>query len=82
MVLRRVAAADAVGLMVNMACGIVGVQHEAIDLRHVEMKNAGFVVVDPDDRVIVARHESVLSGMGTHDPRGRGRGDLCARLAT
>jgi hypothetical protein len=31
-----------------------------VDLRHVEMEDAGFVVVDPNDCVVVARHESLL----------------------
>jgi hypothetical protein len=58
-VLRCMAAAYAVGLVVDMAGRIVWVQHEAINLRHVEMKDARFMVIDPDDRVIVTRHDAL-----------------------
>jgi hypothetical protein len=61
LVLRRVAAADAVGLMVNVARRVLWVQHDAIDLCNVEMKDARFAVVDPNDGVIVARHECLLA---------------------
>ena len=36
-------------------------EHEAIDLGYVEMKDAGFVVVDPDDGVEVGGHTGFLS---------------------
>jgi hypothetical protein len=56
LVFRRVAAADAVGLVMNMARRVVGVQDEAVDVRNVEMKDARFAVVDPNNRVVVAGH--------------------------
>jgi hypothetical protein len=56
LVFRRVAAADAVGLVMNVARRVVGVQDEAIDVRNVEMKDAGFAVVDPNNCVVVAGH--------------------------
>jgi hypothetical protein len=62
-VLRRVAAADAVGLMVNVASRMLWMQHDAIDLCNVEMKDARFAVVDPNDGVIVAGHVCLLSRM-------------------
>jgi hypothetical protein len=51
---RYLTTANAVGLVMNMARRIVGVQHKSIDLRNVEMKYARFMVIDPDDGVIVA----------------------------
>ena len=60
-ILGGVAAANCVGLVVDMKGWVVGTEYEAIDLRHVEMKDAGFVVVDPDDRVKVGGHMGFLS---------------------
>ena len=52
-VLRRVATSDAVGLVVNMARRMIGLEDQTIDLGLIEMKDPGFMMVDPDDGVIV-----------------------------
>jgi hypothetical protein len=49
--------------VVNVARRVLWVQHDAIDLCNVEMKDARFAVVDPNDGVIVARHACLLSRM-------------------
>ena len=59
-VLSRVTAAYGVRLVVNMANRIVRMQYSAIDLRNIEMEYAGFAVINPNDRVIVARHGRLL----------------------
>jgi len=54
MVLARVTAANAVGLVVDMLRGIVRVNQKLISLGDIEMKDAGFEMIDPNDRVIMA----------------------------
>jgi hypothetical protein len=53
----RVTATDGVGLMMDMARRIVGVNDEPVSFGDIEMKNPGFEVVDPDDRMIVTGHQ-------------------------
>ena len=49
LVLGSVAAADRIGLVMDMPCGAVRVDHVTLDLIRIEMKHAGLVVIDPDD---------------------------------
>jgi hypothetical protein len=58
-VLGRVPAADRVRFVVDMPRRMVRVQHQPFDLVGTELEHAGFVVIDPDDRVEVTmnRHE-------------------------
>jgi hypothetical protein len=53
----RVTATDGVGLMMDMTCRIVRVNNNTICVGDIEMKNPGFPVVDPDDRMIVHGHK-------------------------
>lgn len=56
-ILRGVAAADGVRLMMNMANWFSGPDHDLIGFRAIEKEDAGLVVVDPDDRVeMMLRH--------------------------
>jgi hypothetical protein len=54
MVFPGMTATNAIGLVVNMVRRIMRVEHKLINLSNVEMKNSGFEVIDPDDRMIVA----------------------------
>ena len=56
LVLGRMAGADAIRLMMQMLGWIVRMQHELIDAVAIEMKDAGFAMIDPDDGVAVAGH--------------------------
>jgi hypothetical protein len=61
MILRRVATADTVGLVVYMARRMIWLEDETIDFGTVEMKDPGFMMIDPDDRVSVVRHGGLQS---------------------
>jgi hypothetical protein len=65
-----VTAADGVGLMMDMAGRVMRVKHKPFDLGNVEMKNARFKMVDPDDRMIMTRH-GLSSGCCGEIARGR-----------
>ena len=51
LILCRVPAADGIGFVVNVPGGVMGVQNQAIGVCLSEMKNSGFVMIDPYDRV-------------------------------
>jgi hypothetical protein len=53
-ILARVPAADAVGLVVQVPGGIIGMYDEAVDLCCVEMKHARFAMIDPHHGVVVS----------------------------
>src|ERR1700722_17571493 len=56
LVLRRVAAADDVRLVVEVAHRILWAHHQLVHVSRVEAKYARLPVVDPDDGVIMALH--------------------------
>ena len=53
LVLSDVAAADRVGLVVNVTRWVIGVHHGALDVIGIEMKYARLVVIDPDDGMVM-----------------------------
>jgi hypothetical protein len=53
MVFGGVPAADRIGLVMNVFGGIVGVQHQLLDIGRAEMKNARFAMIDPNDGVMM-----------------------------
>ena len=57
MILRAMSTADAIGLVVDMARRMFRLQDQAIDVGLIEVKDPGFMMVDPDDRVIEVGHE-------------------------
>jgi hypothetical protein len=60
----RMTAANSVGPMMNMAGGIMRVKHKPFNIGNIEMENACFKMVDPDDRMIMTRHEHGSDGCG------------------
>ncbi len=54
MILRRVAATNAVGFVMNVSFWIVRAQYQLLNFAKIEMENAGFKVVDPDDCMMAA----------------------------
>jgi hypothetical protein len=59
-VLRGMAAADGIGPVVNLSVRVVGMQNKTIDFGRAEMKNASFVVIDPNDSVKKFGHDMPL----------------------
>ncbi len=53
---RRMAAADRVGLGVQMHHPVVGMDHGTVDLVGIEVKDLRFVMIDPDDGVKMRLH--------------------------
>jgi hypothetical protein len=64
-------ASDGVGLMMDVSRRMIRMQHESFDVRRVEMENAGFVMIDPDDSMLVM----VVHDIGTF----LGPAALCSR---
>lgn len=64
---RRMAGPDCAGLVMDLAEGIVRLEHLAFDIHRVEVEDVGFLAVHPDDCVIVRHWCS------------RSRGGLCGR---
>jgi hypothetical protein len=50
-----VPAADGIGFVMDVPGGVMGVQNQAIGVHLSEMKDSGFVMIDPYDRVVM-RH--------------------------
>lgn len=53
----RVTAADGVGLMMDMTRRTMRVNDKSANVGDIEMKDPGFQVVEPDDRMIVTGHQ-------------------------
>jgi hypothetical protein len=51
-----VTTANSVGLMMDMASWIMWVKHKPLNVGNIEMQNARFKMIDPDDRMIMTRH--------------------------
>lgn len=47
---------DTVGFVVKVLRRIVGMEHEVVDTLTIEMKDARFAMIDPDDGVVMAGH--------------------------
>jgi hypothetical protein len=60
LVLGAVATADPIRLVMDMPCRPDRVYHGALDVIGIEMKHAGLVVIDPDDRVKMLTQEVLL----------------------
>jgi hypothetical protein len=58
-------AADGIGLMMYMPGRVFRMQHQAVDLRRPKMEHAGFMVIDPDNGVVVAAHILFLGALWT-----------------
>src|SRR5688572_23691771 len=56
MIFRRVSAADAVGLVMQMAGRVVRMDDEPVDVRGAEVEHTRLPVIDPNNGVIVHRH--------------------------
>jgi hypothetical protein len=54
MILWRMPAANGIRLVVNVADGVLRVHDDDVRLRRAEVKDAGFVVIDPNNRVKMA----------------------------
>jgi hypothetical protein len=52
-VIRNVAAANAVGLVMNVACRMFRAQHQPVDIGNVEMKDTSLSVINPHDRMVM-----------------------------
>jgi hypothetical protein len=52
-VIRIVAAANAVGLVMNVACRMFRAQHQPFDIGNVEMKDTSLSVINPHDRMVM-----------------------------
>ena len=46
-------ASDGVGFVVDVSRRMIRMQDESLDIRRAEMENAGFVMIDPDDGMLV-----------------------------
>ena len=58
-IFRSMSASDGVGFVMDMSRRMIGMQHQSFDVRRVEMEDAGLVMVDPDDGMLVmAVHET------------------------
>jgi hypothetical protein len=53
LVLLRMATPDRVGLVVDVLRWVVWIQHQSIHICRAQMENAGFTVIDPNDRMIM-----------------------------
>jgi len=60
-------APDGVGFVMDVFCRMIRMQYESVNVRRIEMENAGFVMIDPDDGMIVMTvHEiNLLLGIDT-----------------
>jgi hypothetical protein len=56
-ILRSMSAADGVRLMMDMSGGIMWVENQLVDVRPIEMKYASFMMIYPDDGMIVLVHK-------------------------
>ena len=54
MILWRMPAANGIRLVVNVADGVLRVHDDDVRLRRAEVKDAGYVVIDPNNRVKMA----------------------------
>ncbi len=61
LILCRVSAANGIGFVMNVPGGVMGVQNQAIGLHPSEMKDTGFVMIDPNDRVVMTAHRVLQS---------------------
>ena len=50
-IFRRMSAADGIGLVMDVSCRVVRMQHQFFDVGRAEMKYARFLMVDPNDGV-------------------------------
>ena len=64
---------DGISFMMDVSRRMIRMQDESFDVRRAEMKNAGFVVIDPDDGmlVIVVHEMSPFLGMAQRHPIAR-----------
>ena len=60
-IFRGVSAADGIRLVMDVASRMIGVQHQLFYVRRAEMEHAGFVVIDPNDRMKVAAGHGIQS---------------------
>jgi len=56
LIFRRVSTADRARLVMDVPRRLMGMQDQAINGCQIEMKYAGFVVINPDNRVVMAAH--------------------------
>ena len=61
LILRGMSAADGVRLVVDVSRRMIRVQHQPLDIGRAEMKYARFMMIDPDDRMIVLVHNMTPS---------------------
>jgi hypothetical protein len=59
-----VTTANSVGFMMDMASWIMWVKHKPFNVGDIEMENARFKMIDPDDRMIMTRHGHASDGCG------------------
>lgn len=52
-VLRRMPASDGVGFVMDVSRRMIRMQDESFDVRRAEMENTGFVMIDPNDGMMV-----------------------------
>jgi hypothetical protein len=55
-ILRRVPAADGICLVVDVPGRMIRVQHQPFDIRRAEMEHPRFMVINPNDHVVVLGH--------------------------
>ena len=59
MIFRGMSASNGIGFMMDMPRRMIRMQHESFDVRRAEMEDAGLVMIDPDDGMLVmAVHET------------------------
>jgi hypothetical protein len=59
-ILRGMPAAYGIRLVMDMPGRIMRVDDQPVDVRRAEMKNASFMMIDPDDGMIVIAHDRFL----------------------
>jgi hypothetical protein len=59
LILAGVSAADRIGLVVDMPRWIMRMNDEAFGVVAIEMKDARFAMIDPDNCVIMTRHDGL-----------------------
>jgi hypothetical protein len=64
-ILRRMPAADGVGLVMDVFGRIVRVENQLVDVSRAEMKYASFMMIYPDDGVIMLAHNMAPSRIGS-----------------
>jgi hypothetical protein len=78
-ILRRMPAADAVRLVVDMSGWMLGVENQLVDIRRANMKDARFMMIDPDHGMKMLAHKTPPGRFGAPAKQAAITGNLTAR---